>query len=88
MITLSNIKSELVNFNLEELDELSSLIRALKTSTAKAELFVGQDVYVVQRTKKTPGVIKKVNKTRCLVDMGGDGFPSLYNVPMSMIRPA
>ena len=54
MITLSNIKSELVNLNLEELDELSTLIRTLKTTNAKRELFVGQDIFVVQKTKKTP----------------------------------
>ena len=84
MITLNNIKSELVNLNIAELNELSSLIRTLKTTNAKRELFVGQAVYVVQKTKKTDGTITKINKTRCIVEMrGGD-----YNVPMSMIEPA
>ena len=82
-MTLLEIKNNLKPLNLAELNEIGDFVRSLKTINAKAELFVGQDVYVVQKTKKTPGVIKKINKTRCLVDMNG-----LYNVPMSMLEPA
>ena len=82
-MTLLEIKNNLKPLNLAELNEIGDFVRSLKTINAKAELFVGQDVYVVQKTKKTPGVIKKNNKTRCLVDMNG-----LYNVPMSMLEPA
>jgi hypothetical protein len=82
-MTLLEIKNNLKPLNLAELNEIGDFVRSLKTINAKAELFVGQDVYVVQKTKKTPGVIKKINKTRCLVDMGG-----MYNVPMSMLEPA
>lgn len=84
MLTVAEIKSGMVNLNLEELDSLSSYLRDLKTMTAKSELFVGQSVMIVQKTKQSPGTINKVNKSRCVVDMAG----RLYNVPMSMIRPA
>jgi len=43
---------------------------------------VGADVYVVQKTKRTPGVVKKVNRTRAIVEMKG----RRYNVPFSMIE--
>jgi len=84
MLTVAEIKLGMISLNLEELDRLSTHIRDLKTLTAKSELFVGQDVMVVQKTKQSAGTINKINKTRCVVDMAG----RLYNVPMSMIRPA
>ena len=51
---------------------------------AKASLSVGQKVFVVQKTKKTPGVITKINQSKCLVDMSG----KVYRVPMSMLEAA
>jgi hypothetical protein len=81
-MTLIEIKNNMKIFNIAELNELSEYINSLKIVSAKAELFVGQDVWVVQKTKRTAGVVKKINKTRCLVDMNG-----LYNVPMSMLEP-
>ena len=44
----------------------------------------GQKVFVVQKTKKTPGVITKINQSRCVVDMLGRS----YRVPMSMLEAA
>ena len=48
------------------------------------EIKVGDTVYVVQKTKKTPGVVKKVNIKKAIVDMRGGS----YNVPLSMIEVA
>ena len=68
-------------------DDLNAVILAVKTARAMADrevantLTVGMNVMVVQKTKSTPGVIIKVNRTRCLVEMKG----SRYNVPNSMI---
>ena len=47
-------------------------------------MFEGANVWIVQKTKRTPGVVLKVNKTRCKVEMQG----SIYNVPMSMLEMA
>ena len=38
--------------------------------------------YVVQKTKKTPGVITKMNIKKAIVDMNG----RLYNVPFAMLE--
>ena len=72
------------NFSLSELNELSAFTNSVKTLNAKASLSVGDNVFVVQKTKRTPGVITKVNIKRAIVEMQG----SSYNVPLSMIEAA
>ena len=51
---------------------------------AKSALTVGADVFVVQKTKKTPGVIEKINQTKAIVNMKG----RRYTVPFSMLEVA
>ena len=46
------------------------------------QLKVGSEVYIVQKTKKTPGVIKKIMQSRCLVKMRD----MTYRVPMTMLE--
>jgi FKBP-type peptidyl-prolyl cis-trans isomerase 2 len=50
----------------------------------KSSLNVGDNVFVVQKTKRTPGVITKMNIKKAIVDMNG----MLYNVPFSMLELA
>ena len=45
-------------------------------------LVVGSKVWVVQKTKKTAGVITKMNIKKALVDMNG----MTYRVPFSMLE--
>ena len=70
------------NFSLAELNDLQSFIAGVKTSSAKASLKVGDAVWVVQKTKRTPGVIQSIKIKKAIVDMRG----SRYNVPRSMIE--
>ena len=81
---MKNVKSEIQKMNLAQLNELSAFINDCKVLNAKATLKVGQKVNVVQKTKKTPGVITKINQSKCLVDMLG----RIYRVPMSMLEAA
>tara|TARA_B100000767_G_C19344366_1_gene361121 strand:+ start:51 stop:296 length:246 start_codon:yes stop_codon:yes gene_type:complete len=81
---MENVKSEIQKMNLVQLNELSAFINDCKILSAKATLKVGQKVNVVQKTKKTPGVITKIMQSRCLVDMLG----RIYRVPMSMLEAA
>ena len=46
------------------------------------QLKVGSEVYIVQKTKKTPGVITKIMQSRCLVKMRD----MTYRVPMTMLE--
>ena len=80
-----NIKNEIRKLDsLSELNELSRFISDCKTMLGKSSLSVGSDVFVVQKTKRTPGVITKMNIKKAIVDMSG----RLYNVPFSMLELA
>jgi FKBP-type peptidyl-prolyl cis-trans isomerase 2 len=50
----------------------------------KSTLGVGSKVFVVQKTKRTPGVVTKMNIKKALVDMNG----MTYRVPFSMLELA
>jgi hypothetical protein len=82
-VDLTTLKTNMKALTLVELNQLTSYIESLKVTSAHQELVVGMNVWVIQKTKRTSGVIKRIKKTRCLVDMSG----TTYNVPMSMIEP-
>ena len=73
-----------MGLTISELTQVQGMINDIKTMKAKSALSVGANVFVVQKTKKTPGVIEKINKTKALVKMRG----TLYNVPFSMLEAA
>tara|TARA_B110000211_G_scaffold28069_1_gene28482 strand:- start:84 stop:329 length:246 start_codon:yes stop_codon:yes gene_type:complete len=80
-----NIKLEISKLkSLSELNELSSFVNECKTLLGKAALSIGANVFVVQKTKKTPGVITKMNIKKAIVEMNGMS----YNVPFSMLELA
>ena len=84
MSTLSKITDQLMGLTISELTQVQNLIQEVKTMKAKSALTVGANVFVVQKTKKTPGVVEKINQTRAIVKMKGRS----YNVPFSMLEAA
>ena len=84
MSTLSKVTDQLMGLTISELTQVQNLIQEVKTMKAKSVLTVGANVFVVQKTKKTPGVIEKINQTRAIVNMKGRS----YNVPFSMLEAA
>ena len=84
MTKLSKINDQLMGLSLTELNQVLDMVYDIKTLKAKSVLTVGANVFVVQKTKKTPGVIEKVNQTRAIVSMKGRS----YNVPFSMLEAA
>ena len=84
MTKLSKVSDQLMGLTISELTQVQKIVQDIKTMKAKTALSVGARVYVVQKTKKTPGVIEKINKTKALVKMRG----TLYNVPFSMLEAA
>ena len=94
MVTITKFKkiSEILHtMTPSELNEVMGMCRDIKTTKAKAEITVGMRVYVVQKTKKTPGTVIKVNKTRALVDMVRSpitGETATYQVPFTMLEAA
>ena len=84
MSTLSKVTDQLMGLTISELTQVQSLIQEVKTMKAKSALTIGANVFVVQKTKKTPGVVEKINQTRAIVNMKGRS----YNVPFSMLEAA
>ncbi len=85
-MTLFEIKKAIQtgNFNLSELNELTAWVNSVKVQNAKAEISVGDEVYVVQKTKRTKGIVEKVNIKKAIVTLP----EGRYNVPLSMIEAA
>jgi len=74
-------------FNLDSISELNEVIafaRNVIEMKAKSEISVGSEVFVVQKTKKTLGIVEKVNVKKAIVSMNG----SRYNVPLTMLEVA
>ena len=67
--------------NLADLMTLTSFISDCKTMLGKSTLSVGDNVNVVQKTKKTTGTITKMNTSRAVVAIGGKD----WIVPFSML---
>ena len=84
MTKLSKINDLLMGLSLTELNQVLDMVYDVKTLKAKSVLTVGANVFVVQKTKKTPGVIEKINQTRAIVNMKG----RRYTVPFSMLEAA
>ena len=84
MTKLSKINDQLIGLSLTELTQVLDMVYDVKTLKAKSVLSVGGKVFVVQKTKKTPGTVKKINQTRAIVTMMGRD----YNVPFTMLEAA
>jgi len=70
--------------SITQLNDTKAMIDTLIKQKVRSEMTVGTKVNVVQKTKKTPGVITKIMDTRCLVDLSG----RVYRVPMTMLEVA
>ena len=75
--------------SIEELNQVKDMVNEVKIHNAKQSIKVGSKVFVVQKTKKTPGVVKKVNIKKALVEMKlSNKSLGLYNVPLAMLEAA
>jgi|TARA_R110002096_G_C14067292_1_gene675060 hypothetical protein len=83
---LDQIKGDIAitGFSQSQLSELITFIRDLKTSKGARDIGVGSSVMVVEKTKRTPGIVTKMNRKRAQVRMDG----RTYNVPFSMLEAA
>ena len=79
-----SIKKEIIGMDLSELNGLVDFIRDVQVMNAKSSLKVGQQVYVVQKTKRELGTLIKIKQSRCTVEIGN----RRYSVPMVMLEAA
>ena len=68
--------------NLEDLMYLNEFVMSTRNQLGKNTLSVGSTVWVVQKTKRTEGVITKMKVKKALVEMNG----MIYTVPFSMLE--
>lgn len=68
--------------SIKELNQVKEMVNEVKVHNAKQSIKVGSKVFVVQKTKKTPGVVTKVKVKNALVKMNN----TLYNVPLAMLE--
>ena len=79
-----SIRKEIMNMDLSELNGLIDFIRDVQVMNAKSSLQEGQQVYVVQKTKRELGTLIIIKQKRCTFDIGG----RRYSVPMAMLEAA
>ena len=72
------------DMSITQLNDTKAMIDTLIKQKVKNEMRVGTKVFVVQKTKKTPGVITRIMNSKCLVDLSG----RIYRVPMTMLEVA
>ena len=84
MTKLSKINDQLMGLSFTELNQVLDMVYDVKTLKAKYVLTLGANVYFFKKTKKTPGVIEKINQKKALVRMRG----TLYTVPFTMMEAA
>ena len=75
---------QLEKMSAEELNQVKYMVNEVKVHNAKQSIKVGSKVFVVQKTKKTLGVVTKVKVKNALVKMNN----TLYNVPLAMLEAA
>ena len=80
----NKFNQKLFSMSIEDLNNTKDLIADIIQSKIKSVMKVGMKVNIVQKTKKTSGVITKIMQSKCLVDLSG----KIYRVPMSMLEVA
>ena len=81
----NKFNQKLFSMSIEDLNNTKDLIADIIQSKIKSVMKVGMKVNIVQKTKKTSGVIKKIMQSKCLVTIDSG---TTYRVPMSMLEVA
>ena len=82
-MNVTTIKNNIRNIDsLAKLNELDRFIKECKVHLGKTTLGEGMEVWVVQKTKRTAGIITKMNIKKAVVNMNGMS----YRVPFSMLE--
>ena len=78
----NTLKTELGKLSNTELQDVASYIMGLRTLNGGQGLSVGSKVWVVQKTKRTAGVVTKINPKKAIVKINGQ----LYRVHKAMLE--
>ena len=81
---IADIKNAMIEMSQSELSQIINIAQQIKSISAQVTFNVGDSVWVVQKTKRTSGIIEKMNSKKAVVSMRG----SKYNVPFTMLEAA
>ncbi len=83
-MNITKFNEMMSTMTIKDLNSMKDMINNAIKDKVKNSMIVGQKVNIVQKTKKTPGVIKKIMQTKCLVQCN----ITTYTVPMTMLEAA
>ena len=85
-MSISKIQQSIATggYSTTELNGLITFIQGVKTNQVKRYIAVGDQVFVVQKTKRTLGTVEKIKVKKAIVNMPG----GRYNVPLAMLELA
>jgi hypothetical protein len=83
-MNITKFNEMMSTMTIKDLNSMKDMINNTIKDKVKNSMIVGQKVNIVQKTKKTPGVIKKIMQTKCLVQCN----ITTYRVPMTMLEIA
>ena len=87
-MSVETIKNEMLTMSQEELSMIIHYAQRIKTVSATATFSVGQEVIVIQKTKRRAGVILKMNAKKAVVRMPWQGRTASVSVPYAMLEAA
>jgi hypothetical protein len=83
-MNITKFNEMMSTMTIKDLNSMKNMINNVIKDKVKNYMVVGQKVNIVQKTKKTPGVIKKIMQSKCLVQCN----ITTYRVPMTMLEAA
>ena len=85
-MSISKIQQSIATggYSTTELNGLITFIQGVKTNQVKRSIAVGDQVFVVQKIKRTLGTVEKIKVKKAIVNMPG----GRYNVPLAMLELA
>jgi len=84
MMTISELKSEELNYIIDAVKERQRELNTIAGAAARIIFAVGAKVRVNSSRETFLGTIEKINRTRCVVKKESTG--QSYRVPMSMLK--
>ena len=81
-MNITDFNTMMTTMTIKDLNSMKDMINNVIKDKVKNSMVVGQKVNIVQKTKKTPGVIKKIMQSKCLVKCNF----TTYRVPMTMLE--
>ena len=83
-MNITKFNEMMSTMTIKDLNSMKNMINNVIKDKVKNSMVVGQKVNIVQKTKKTPGVIKKIMQSKCLLQCN----ITTYRVPMTMLEAA